>query len=161
MAKAKNIKQEEIILTQEGFDKIQKELEQRRTKTRNEIANKLDTAAEQGDLSENAAYKSALEEKELNEARIRELEDMLSKAKVKSSKSKSKTVSLGSNVTLSINDKKEMKLKIVGQSESNPSEGKITMDSPIVKAIYGKNKNYKTKVELPHKKINIVIKNIN
>lgn len=138
-------------ITQEGYDKLVAELEERKTVVRNDIANKLELATEQGDLSENAAYKGALEEKEFNEKRIEDLEDLIANSQVIDDSQNTTHIGLGNKVKLRRSDKVEFSYSLVGKSEANPLEGQISIESPIGKAIYGKSKGQTVQVVLPKK----------
>lgn len=150
-----------IHLTKEGQKELQKELNMRIKVLRKEIAKKIAAAADFGDRSENAAYSSALEERDANEARILELETILNNAViVKEDKgNKDRVVSIGDNVTLSINGKIQ-EYKIVGTGSADPSKNELSADSPIGKAILGKRKGEEAEVEAPLGKIKIRIKKI-
>jgi transcription elongation factor GreA len=154
--------QERNILTKEGVAKIEAELEERRTKIREEIANKLELATEQGDLSENAAYKAALEEKELNESRIQELEQTLSKVEIVEANNSDPSAGVGDKVTVKdIETGKDMTFTLVATSESEPVEGKVSIESPVGRALYGKFKGAEVQITLPHKLINYKLIKIN
>lgn len=144
------MKDNKIILTQSGLDDLKNELDHRLTKVRRKIANEIARAREQGDLSENAAYTSALESKQFNETRISELENMISNAVVKKTNTKDSLAGVGEKVTL-IREKDERKYEytLVGENESDPAEGKISIKSPIGSAIIGKKKGEKVKIKLP------------
>src|SRR3972149_9335825 len=88
-----------IRISKDGLGKLQKELQKRKSFSRKRIAYEIDKARQQGDLSENAAYKSALESKEFNETRIKELEDMINNSQVVEKTRKGK-IGLGSKVNL-------------------------------------------------------------
>lgn len=153
-AKDNSLQPDDVVLTQEGYDNLVKELEERRSVKREEIANKLEVATEQGDLSENSAYKSALEEKELNEAKIEELERTLASAKVADENSPASIAGLGDKITLeAVADQKEYIYTLVGRSETDPAKGYISVESPVGKAVYGKKLGATVEVQLPLKKI--------
>lgn len=136
------------LLTKKGYDKLMAELEKRRTKIRTEIANKLELATEQGDLSENAAYKSALEEKELNEQRIEALEQQLANAQV-AEDTASHLAGLGDKIAIKqIETNKEFSYTLVGQAEADPAKGMISIESPIGKAFYEKSAGTDVEVSL-------------
>lgn len=143
-------KQKEIKMTKKGYKKLEKELKKRQTKTRKEIAKQLAEAADFGDRSENAAYTQAVEERDANEARIAELQELLANAEIveKDKGNKDQAVSVGDTVTLKVNRKKH-EYEIVGAGEGDISKGKLAIDSPIGEAISGKKKGEKAKVEAP------------
>jgi transcription elongation factor GreA len=103
---------------------------------RGEVADKISEARDFGDLSENAEYDAAREEQGLLETRIAEIEDIVNNAEIIKSTSKS-IIGLGSRVELE-NDDKKVEYVIVGPVEANPIEGKISNESPIGMALYGK-----------------------
>jgi transcription elongation factor GreA len=164
MAKAKynNTQEEKSILTKEGYDKLLEELNDRKKVKRVEIANNLEKATEQGDLSENSAYKQALEEKELNEAKIEELEATLANSKVIKEDSPSSVAGLGDKVTLeAIPQGDKITYTLVGKSETDPKEGLISIESPVGKAVYGKSVGDEVEVNLPLQTMKYKLKKIN
>ena len=128
------------IISEEVYKKLKKELERLKTVERKAIAEKIKTAKEFGDLSENAEYQSALEEQKKLERKILELENLLKSVKVVKKTSKNKdTVNIDSEVTLvDLESRKNLKYKIVGYGEANPIENKISVESPLGKALIGK-----------------------
>jgi transcription elongation factor GreA len=137
-------------ITQDGYDELVNELENRKTNLRESIANDIELAREQGDLSENAAYKAAMEAKEFNETRIVEIEQMLQNLEVYESNFKNNTVELGESIRL-INKSTgaEMVMRLVHGNEANPAEKKISIDSPIGKAVLGKRYGQEVSIDLP------------
>lgn len=123
-----------ISLTAEGKKELEKEL-QELIASRSVIAEKIATAREFGDLSENEEYSSARNEQKLAESRIMELQDILKNAKVIRG-GKRDSVVLGCTVSLRMGGKK-VEYSLVGPTEANPLEGKISNESPIGKAISG------------------------
>lgn len=134
-------------LTKEGLEKLIKELEERKTIVRTQIADRIEYARRMGDLSENAEYKAALEDRTLNEKIITDLEDMVSNAVV-IEKSVNGEISLGSRVTVSIGGK-EVVYDVVGAMEADPMGGKISNESPIGSALIGKKQGAEVTVSLP------------
>ncbi|WP_422398405.1 MULTISPECIES: transcription elongation factor GreA [unclassified Spiroplasma] len=130
----------DIILTAEGLKELKEELTHLINNVRPQVIEELVEARAQGDLSENADYDAARNRQAEVEARIKEVEAMLSKAKIiKDSNSKNKEVKIGSQVTFtSQKTKKEMTVKIVGAIEADPFENKISNESPLAKAMMGK-----------------------
>lgn len=122
-------------LTVEGRAELEAELEQLKGR-RGDIADKIAEARDYGDLSENAEYDAAREEQGLVESRIAEIEDILMNAEIIKGGSKTK-VSLGSVVELKMG-KKTVKYTVVGPVEADPLEGKISNESPIGTALFGK-----------------------
>ncbi len=131
---------EEIYLTKEGLEEIQKELEYLKTEKRPEVIEALKEARALGDLSENAEYDAARSEQTEVEARIAQLEKMVEKAVIIKGSSKNK-VSIGSKIKIEYIDDKEVETyTIVGTNEADAFENKISNESPLVKAILGKKK---------------------
>jgi len=136
------------FVTEEGLQKIKDELEHRRTTVRQSIASAIKEAKEQGDLSENAEYAEAKRQQAENEARVAELEFLLKEAKVVKHDKSSQAVQMGSRVRVKFNGD-EMDFQIVGSNEANPSEFKISNESPMGKSFMGKIKGDKVEVETP------------
>lgn len=123
-------------LTQEGIEELKAERDEA-ISNRTDIAQRIATAREFGDLRENAEYQSAKQEQERNESRISEIEQILQNVEIIKKSSTKDKVSLGSTVTLkSGKDKKE--LQVVGTVEADPLEGKISDESPIGQSLLGK-----------------------
>jgi len=140
-------------LTPEGLEKLKKELNYLKESKRKEIAERLKHTVSFGDLSENAAYQEAKEAQAFLEGRILELEEIIRSAKVSKNK-KNGQVEVGSQVLIRSNyDKQMLKFKIVGAPEANPLEGKISYESPLGKALFGKHKGAVIKVKTPEGKI--------
>lgn len=137
-----------VSITAEGKKDLEKELEELKSR-RPEIAEKIATARSYGDLSENEDYTAARGEQKVVEGRIQEIEDILLHAKVIKAGKKSK-VDMGSVVSL-VSDGKTSTYTLVGAVEANPLEGKISNESPIGLAIFGKKVG--DKVTLPNGKI--------
>lgn len=143
---------EKNILTYEGLKAYEEELEYLKVTKRKEIAAKIGEAREQGDLSENAEYDAAKDAQRDNEARIEEIEKILKNAEVVvEEEADSNKVSIGCKVKLlDIEFDEELEYKIVGSTEANSLKGKISNESPVGKAIIGKKKGTKVKVETEH-----------
>ena len=144
----------DILLTKDGYENIEKELEELKSVRRKEVSDKLKEARSFGDLSENAEYDEAKNEQAQLEERIAKLENMLRKAVIISETDlKMNIVNLGSQVKVSIKypdgEVEEEDYTIVGSAESNPAEGKISNDSPIGKALIGAKKGQKIDVQVP------------
>jgi len=114
---------------------------------RGEVADKISEARDFGDLSENAEYDAAREEQGLLETRIAEIEEIVNNAEIIKATSKS-TIGLGSRVELK-NDKIKVEYVIVGPVEANPIEGKISNESPIGMALYGKKEGDTVTISTP------------
>lgn len=140
------------FITEEGLKKINEELEERRITIRQSIASAIKEAKEQGDLSENAEYSEAKRQQAENEARITELEFMLKESTVVKYDKTSGGIQMGSKVKVRF-DGSEMEFQIVGSNEANPSELKISNESPMGKAFMGKTKGDKVDVNAPMGKV--------
>lgn len=123
------------FLTQDGYRKLQDELEYLRIQKREEIAKRLHEAMEGGELIENAEYEAAKNEQAFVEGRIKELEIILAKARIISETHSNETIQVGSKVTIQEEDAEPETYTIVGAAEANPLEGKISNESPIGKAL--------------------------
>lgn len=123
-----------ISLTAEGKKELEKELDEL-IKNRPAIAERIATARAFGDLSENEEYSSARNEQKIAEGRILEIQDILKSAKIIRSGSKN-TVSLGATIVLDMGGR-NVEYTLVGPTEANPLEGKISNESPIGKAAMG------------------------
>ena len=143
--------EKEVILTQEGFDNIEKELEYLRTEKRAEIAERIKVALGFGDLSENSEYDEAKNAQAENEAKIAELENKVRYAKIIDEKDiDTKTVQIGNTVKLyDVEFDEEVEYTIVGSTEVNLEENKISNESPIGSARLGAKKGQEVDVEAP------------
>ena len=141
----------EVILTPEGFKKLQREIDLLRGEKRREVAERIRVAREFGDIAENAEYDDAKNEQALLEHRIATLEERLRNARVLSKKDVAKdVVSVGSKVRLrDIGAKQTVEYRIVGSAEANPAENKLSNESPVGKAIIGKKKGETVEVAAP------------
>ena len=145
------MEEKEVILTQEGFDNIEKELEYLRTEKRAEIAERIKIALGFGDLSENSEYDEAKTAQAENEAKIAELENKVRYAKIIDEKDiDTKTVQIGSTVKLyDVEFDEEVEYTIVGSTEVNLAENRISNESPIEKALLGAKKGQTVEVNAP------------
>lgn len=143
--------QQEVILTQEGFDKLEEELNYLKTEKRTEIAERIKIARGFGDLSENSEYDEAKNAQSENETQIAELEAKIRHAKVIDSKEiDTKTVQIGNLVKLHDEEfDEDVEYTIVGSTEVNLAENKISNESPIGKALLGRKKGEVVEVEAP------------
>jgi transcription elongation factor GreA len=141
----------EVILTPEGYKKLKEEISYLSTEKRREVAERIKTAREFGDIAENAEYDDAKNEQALLEHRIAQLEERLVNARVITKKEISKdSVSIGSRVKLRDVDAKEtIEYHIVGSAEANPSQNKLSNESPVGKAIIGRKKGETVEVAAP------------
>ncbi|SUB01946.1 Transcript cleavage factor greA [Pannonibacter phragmitetus] len=131
---------EKIPMTAAGYAKLQVELKERTSVERPRIVEAISEARAHGDLSENAEYHAAKEAQSHNEGRIAELEDKLSRAEIIDvSKLSGTTVKFGATVTLIDEDtEEEKKYMIVGDVEADVKQGRISISSPIARALIGK-----------------------
>ena len=136
------------FVTQDGLKKIKDELDHRKNALRQQIANSIKEAKEQGDLSENAEYSEAKSQQAENEARIGELEFMLKEAQVVSFDKASTVVQMGSHVKVK-NNGDEMEFQIVGSNEADPAHFKISNESPIGRGFLGKKAGDESEIETP------------
>ncbi len=138
-------------MLQATFEKLSRELEHLKNIERAEIARVIDEARALGDLKENAEYHAAKEKQGLMEARIIEVQDLLSRAQViNPSTLPHKRISFGSSVVLIDQDTdEEISYVIVGGQESNPSKGLISIQSPMAKVLLGKEEGDEVTLQLP------------
>ena len=146
------------IISQEGYDKLKKELEYLSTKKRREIADRIQTAKDMGDLSENAEYSEAKDAQAFNEGRIAEITQMLKNLTVVHG-TNSDHVGMGSKVVVETSGK-EKEYTIVSFNEADPASGKISNESPLGSAFVGKRKGDIVMVETPKGKMEYKIKKI-
>ena len=141
----------EVILTPEGYEKLKVEIDTLSTEKRREVADRIRVAREFGDIAENAEYDDAKNEQALLEHRIATLEERLRNARVLSKKDVAKdVVSVGSKVRLrDIAARQTFEYRIVGSAEANPTENKLSNESPVGKAIIGRKKGETVEVEAP------------
>ncbi len=138
------------FLTQEGFDKLQEELDYLRTTKRQEVADRLREAADGEDLIENAEYEAAKNEQAFVEGRIQELEILLATAKIIEENGKGDVIQVGSKVTIQEeNFKDKESFVIVGAAEANPIKGRISNESPLGRAMLGHKVGDIVSVEAP------------
>ncbi len=134
-------------LTKEGVDTLQQELDSLKGK-RGDIAEAIRSARELGDLAENAEYQSALAEKERNEARISEIENILQSVEIIKKPRAGSKVQIGSRVKLK-GDSKTKEFQVVGTVEADPLSGKISDESPIGQALLGQKVGDKVEIKTP------------
>lgn len=147
--------EKEILLTAEGLKKLEEKLEYYKTFHRKEVADRIRQAKEFGDISENAEYEDAKMEQAFIEAEIINLERMIRKAKlIDESEIHTDIVSVGSTVKLKQADSNESEsYTIVGSAESDPSNHRISNESPVGKALLGKHKGEQVEAKTPAGKI--------
>ncbi len=134
-----------------GTEKLEDELHDLKVYKRKEVAGKIKEAREQGDLSENAEYDAAKDEQRDIEARIEEIEKILKNAEVVvEDEVDLATISVGCKVKVyDVEFEEEIEFKIVGSTEANSLEGKISNESPVGKALIGAKKGQTVQVEMP------------
>ena len=127
------------ILTYQGLQKLEEELQNLKVVRRKEVAQKIKEAREQGDLSENAEYDAAKDEQRDIEARIEDIEKILKNAEVVVEEEvELDKISIGCKVKiLDVEENEELEYKIVGSTEANSLKGKISNESPVGKALLG------------------------
>ncbi|MCW5682322.1 MAG: transcription elongation factor GreA [Xanthobacteraceae bacterium] len=142
---------EKLPMTAAGLTQLEEELRQRQSVDRPRIIQQISEARSHGDLSENAEYHAAKEQQSLNEGRIAELEDKISRADIIDvSKLSGDTITFGATVTLVDEDTDEQrKFQIVGEIEADAKAGKISITSPIARALIGKKKGASVEVMTP------------
>ena len=147
MAKAK-----QMLYTQQGYQELVDELQRRIHVDRERIKNDIATARSFGDLSENAEYDEARNEQAKNEARIKDLEELIENAVILDESNIDKAVvSLGSSVkVLNVGLGVEFTYALVGSNEANPMEGKISDQSPVGAALIGKKIGDEVEVAIPN-----------
>ncbi|MEM1317293.1 MAG: transcription elongation factor GreA [Pseudomonadota bacterium] len=142
---------EKVPMTKAGFAALEAELKKRQGEDRHRIVTAISEAREHGDLSENAEYHAAKEQQSLNEGRIMELEDVIARAEVIDvSKMSGDTIRFGATVKLEDeNSGEEKHYQIVGDQEADVASGKISISSPISRALIGKEEGDSVEVAAP------------
>lgn len=142
---------EELMVTKEGLKVLQEELEFLQTTRRKQVAERLKEAISYGDLSENSEYEEAKNEQAFMEGRILELEALIKSAKVVDEKQHSKkVVEIGAKVKIrNVHKKEVIEITIVGATEGDPFNGRISNESPIGLALIGAKVGDTVKVEMP------------
>jgi len=142
-------------LTKQGLEKLKQELEERKKK-RQDIAKRLEEVKALGDLSENVEYAQTKDEQSFNEGRVAELENIVSRARVyEGGGGQIEQVRIGSTVAVAlkiggkINKKLKREFSIVGSQEAEPMKGRISLESPIGKALMGHKLNDEVNVDTP------------
>lgn len=150
--------QKKTLVTEEGLKKLQDELQHLKTVRRREVAEAIQRAKEQGDLSENAEYVDAKEEQGLVEQRIAELDASLKAVEV-IRKSATDAVSVGDAVTVQWNGETKT-YTIVGPKEAEPASGRISNESPVGTALLGKHVGDAASIRTPSGQKDVRITNI-
>ncbi|MEK7134833.1 MAG: transcription elongation factor GreA [Patescibacteria group bacterium] len=139
---------QQTYLSQEGIETVKKELQELKTKKRQEIAKRLQEAKDLGDLSENAEYFEAKEAQSFNESRIIELEELLKNVVVTKTSSQEDIIRVGSTIEVKSNNGVEL-FNIVGSAEAKPQEGKISNESPLGRAFLDRKIGDEIEVKTP------------
>ncbi len=141
----------DVVLTRDGFEKLKSEIDILRTEKRREVAERIKEAREFGDISENAEYDHAKNEQAMLEARISQLEDKLRSATILDDKNvETDVVSVGSLVRVKDQKSgKSVQYQIVGTAEAEPSENKLSNESPVGRALLGHKRNDIVSVAVP------------
>lgn len=152
----------EVILTPEGYTKLKDEIQLLSTAKRREVAERIKQAREFGDITENSEYDDAKNEQAMLEHRIAMLEERLTNARViEANEIKSDVVGIGSRVRLKDLDANEtLEYTIVGSAEANPSENRLSNESPVGKAILGRKKGEVVEVAAPRGSLKFKIMDI-
>lgn len=142
---------EKAPMTAQGFAKLEAELMERQRVLRPKIIDAISEARAHGDLSENAEYHSAKEQQSLNEGRIAELESLIARAEIIDvAKLSGDTVKFGATVTLIDEDTEEERVwQIVGDQEADAKAGRISISSPLARALIGKKVGVTVEVNTP------------
>lgn len=149
---------EAYYLTEEGAEKLRTELAYLKGPSREQLAQRLRAAIEQGDLSENADYHAAKEEQGFLEGRIQELEQILSNVVIiQEEKLDTETVEIGNHVTIQEDTYEPEAYHLVGPKEADPRKGRISYESPIGKALLGHRVGDVVEVTTPNGSIKVKI----
>jgi len=153
---------EEVLLTKEGKEELEKRLEYLRSVKRPEIIERIKVARGHGDLSENAEYDAARNEQAINEGEIQEIEEKLKHAVIiKDDATKKGVVSLGSKVDILDEETGEIEtFEIVGTTEADVEAGKISNESPVGNALLGRKAGESVKVSVPAGITSLIIKKV-
>ncbi len=152
---------EEVILTKEGKEELEKRLEYLKVTKRAEITERIKTAREFGDLSENAEYDAAKNEQAMIEGEIVEIEQKLKYAVIIKDTGKKGTISIGSKVDFTDNETGELlTYEIVGTTEADVESGRISNESPIGNALLGRKVGETVNVSAPAGVVSFTVKKI-
>ncbi|MBN1619003.1 GreA/GreB family elongation factor [Candidatus Dojkabacteria bacterium] len=148
-------------ITKEGLDKLQNELDERKNKMRKKLQDQLDAEIKAGDISENTQYYRIQDEIGSNDKRIEELELLINTAVLfKASASTSLIAGLGSTVELK-KDGTKIQYKLVSAPEADPTKNKISIESPMGKALDGKKKGDEISVKTPMGEVKYTVESVN
>jgi len=152
---------QEYYLTREGMERLRLELAELKGPLRNELAVRLRTAIQQGDLSENADYKKAKEDQGFLEGRIQELDALLGNAVIIDEKGSSDgVIGVGSKVIIQEKGRQPVKYFLVGAQEADPRKGKISNESPIGRALLGHKAGETVQFQTPNGSISLEIQQV-
>ena len=140
-------------ISSQKLKELKKELEERKTVLRQQIAERIQEAQTQGDVTENAEYTEAKEAQAFNEGRIIELENLINNAVVVFRKRKKDAVQVGSQIVVKDKKNKKFEFTIIGSEDANPIEGKISNESPLGQAFLGQKQGDEIQVQTPKGKI--------
>jgi len=145
------MKKDVIYLTKEGYESLKRELDELKKKFMYEVAQKIKDARELGDLAENSEYEEAKNEQGRIGSRIREIEEILSRAElIDVSNMDSNVINLGNKVLIrDLSSGEEMEITIVNPQEADIFEGKISVDSPLGKALLGRRLGETIRIRAP------------
>ncbi len=148
----------QTIITDEGLKRLEKELEELKTVKRKEVAEKIKVALSFGDLSENSEYDEAKNEQAIIEGRIAEIENQLKNVQVlDENELGTEIVHVGSTVRIKDGDGDEMTYRIVGSTEADPMNGRISDESPVGKSLLGHSTGDVVEVETPNGVMNYTV----
>lgn len=147
---------DKVYLTKEGLEELKSEYDELSKVKRPTVLSRVTASRAQGDLSENAEYSASREELSFIDGRIAELEVLFKRTSLIRAGKANHEVKLGSRVTLHVNGKKEI-FTVVGEWEADPTEKKISHESPLGKALIGKRVGEKVEVEAPAGRVNYSI----
>ncbi len=149
--------QDVYYVSEEGKKKLEEELEYRSGELRRKISDQIGTAKDQGDLSENFEYQESKERQAQNEARVIALKEILAKTVVIADSEGASEIMIGTRFVVEKPDGNNAEFALVGSTEADPMAGKISNESPLGQAFFGKKKGDNVEVELPNGKVNYKI----
>jgi len=154
--------EEAVLLTKEGLQRLEEELHELRTTKRAEIAAAIHEAQELGTAQQDGQYEDAKNQQAFLEGRIAEIEKMLEQAVLidEEAAHKSKEVRVGSRVTVELAGKRKRTFQVVGPAEADPAAGRISHESPVGRALLGKKRGDKVRVEAPGGVTNMTITSV-
>ena len=142
--------EKEVLLTPEGLQKLEEELEYLKRVRRREVAARIKQALEFGDISENSEYDDAKNEQAFVEGRILQLEKILSSARLVSGNNKTDVITVGSRVRLrDLDSGQEVEYSIGGSAEADPAQFRISNESPVGRALVGQRAGQEVTIQVP------------